>query len=105
MPNAESAHMLLARLSSLPQQNTLDSGSAWASVLHSLPVPVSVETGRMMLRQDELSALALEDILLPDEYPAARGVLTLRFLSGKADTSHSTGPLDNMSVLLVCEAS
>lgn len=99
VPNAEGAHMLLARLNSLPQQNTLGSGSAWASVLHSLPVPVSVEAGRMMLRQEELSALALEDILLPDEYPAARGVLTLRFLSGEADTAHGTGPLESPSHL------
>lgn len=97
VPNAESAHMLLTRLTSLPQQNAFASDSAWAGVLHSLPVPVSVEAGRMTLRQDELSALALEDILLPDEYPAARGVLTLRFLSGEADAAQGAGPLESPS--------
>lgn len=88
VPDAENARMLQARLNTLPQQNAFGCGSAWAKTLHSLPVPVSVEAGRMKLRRDELAALALDDILLPDDYPAARGVLRLCFLSGAAETPH-----------------
>lgn len=42
-----------------------------------LPVDVVVEAGRMCLAAAELADLAPGDILLPDDYPAHRGRLTL----------------------------
>ncbi|MFQ9492743.1 MAG: type III secretion system export apparatus subunit SctR [Bilophila wadsworthia] len=43
-----------------------------------VPVPVSLEAGRMRLSVNELSSLEPDDVLLPETYPAREGRVTLR---------------------------
>ncbi|MDR2935057.1 MAG: type III secretion system cytoplasmic ring protein SctQ [Candidatus Adiutrix sp.] len=46
------------------------------------PIPAVLEAGRMALPRALLAGLAESDILLPPDYPAARGRLTLRLPGG-----------------------
>lgn len=65
-----------------------------------LPVCAVVEAGRMCLAAAELAELAPGDILLPDDYPAHRGRLTLAVTApaGPAPALASLAPAPTLSV-------
>ncbi len=48
-----------------------------ASLPDEIPIEIGVEAGRMRIALSELAALALGDVLFPDDYPAAQGRLAL----------------------------
>ncbi len=71
LPDRESALGLAERLDRLPRRRTKGGAAA-------VPIPVSLEAGRMRLVLNELAGLEQDDILLPETYPAREGLLTLR---------------------------
>ena len=68
VPGATSALTLLGKLRNLPLT---------AVIPDEIPMEVGVETGRMRITVAELADLAVGDVLLPDDYPAAQGGLSL----------------------------
>ena len=71
LPDRESALELVERLDALPRRRAL-------GLAGDVPVPVSLEAGRMRLSVNELSSLEPDDVLLPETYPAREGRVTLR---------------------------
>ena len=71
LPDRESALELVERLDALPRRRAL-------GLAGDVPVPVSLEAGRMRLSVRELSSLEPDDVLLPETYPALEGRLVLR---------------------------
>ncbi len=71
LPDRESALELVERLDALPRRRSL-------GLAGDVPIPVSLEAGRMRLSVNELSSLEPEDILLPEAYPAREGRFALR---------------------------
>ena len=61
----------MERLDALPRRRAL-------GLAGDVPVPVSLEAGRMRLSVNELSSLEPDDVLLPETYPAREGRVTLR---------------------------
>ena len=62
LPDRESALELAERLDALPRRRAL-------GLAGDVPVPVSLEAGRMRLSVNELSSLEPDDVLLPETYP------------------------------------
>lgn len=71
LPDRESALELVERLDALPRRRVL-------GLAGGVPVPVSLEAGRMRLSVRELSSLEPDDVLLPETYPAREGRFVLR---------------------------
>ncbi len=72
IPDRQAALLLTDRLAALPDR-------AGTTEKHpDLPVDMCVDAGSMRLSIRELSTLERGDILLPPDYPAAQGKLTLR---------------------------
>lgn len=80
-PESETAGLALAgKVARFPAWHNPQS-AAW-------PIPVTLVAGRMSLPLAELESLAVSDLLLPPDYPAADGRLTL-ILSGTSEISLS----------------
>ncbi|ABM29996.1 type III secretion system cytoplasmic ring protein SctQ [Nitratidesulfovibrio vulgaris] len=62
------ATTLAAQLMALPERHT---------PREDIPVTVTIEAGRMRLAAHELATLAVDDVLLPEDYPALRGRIAL----------------------------
>ncbi|WCB48200.1 type III secretion system cytoplasmic ring protein SctQ [Nitratidesulfovibrio vulgaris] len=62
------ATSLAAQLMALPERQT---------PREDIPVTVTIEAGRMRLAAHELATLAVDDVLLPEDYPALRGRIAL----------------------------
>lgn len=62
------ATSLAAQLMALPERHT---------PREDIPVTVTIEAGRMRLAAHELATLAVDDVLLPEDYPALRGRIAL----------------------------
>lgn len=62
------ATSLAAQLMALPERHT---------PREDIPVTVTIEAGRMCLAAHELATLAVDDVLLPEDYPALRGRIAL----------------------------
>lgn len=62
------ATSLAAQLMALPERHT---------PREDIPVTVTIEAGRMRLTAHELATLAVDDVLLPEDYPALRGRIAL----------------------------
>ncbi|WP_308775703.1 FliM/FliN family flagellar motor switch protein, partial [uncultured Bilophila sp.] len=71
LPDRESALELVERLDALPRCRVL-------GLAGGVPVPVSLEAGRMRLSVRELSSLEPDDVLLPETSPAREGRFVLR---------------------------
>ena len=71
LPDRESALELAERLDALPRRRV-------PGLAGNVPVPVSLEAGRMRLSVNELSSLEPDDVLLPEVYPAREGRAALR---------------------------
>lgn len=77
LPDRESALELVERLDALPRRRALGLAAA-------VPVPVSLEAGRMRLSVNELSSLEPDDVLLPETYPAFEGRFVLRLATARS---------------------
>ena len=68
VPGVTPALTFLEKLRSLP---------AAVSIPNEIPLEIGVEAGRMRITLAELTGLAVGDVLLPGNYPAAQGELSL----------------------------
>lgn len=82
LPDRESALDLVERLDTLPRRRAEGLAAA-------VPIPVSLEAGRMRLTLSELAGLEPDDVLLPERYPAREGLLTLRLCASPYARSYA----------------